>query len=316
MKLPCLLRILSPWTRRQTLAILSLGVLLALAGCTTPIGADRLPPRTAYREITESALDTGRLSSHSQLVLHRYNLDVAFRRAPEAALLSLHRQATNDPRRDVLFALAELNYQHAHQLRRSVKPGAPARAPDHFLAAAIYAYLFLLDPQPGLAPPPGPYDRRFRQAGDLYNRGLAWGMRTDPAHGEYLQLTTGIRSLAPGPVALTLERANFKWDFAELEAFLPADDYSVRGLSVRDRQGGLGAPLVVAGKRLEPKRPARRFPRHAVHAGQRRCRLVERGRPDRFVGIDFQLSARLGGGGGPAGAAGTRPDRAAGLGVE
>jgi len=71
----------------------------------------------------------------------RYNLDKQFSKSPAVALPALHQQATNDSRRDVLFALAELNYLHAHHLRRSVKPGEPARAPDYYLASAIYAYL-------------------------------------------------------------------------------------------------------------------------------------------------------------------------------
>lgn len=237
----------------------AVALLLGVAGCTTPIGADRVPPRAAYRQLDDSALNSGRLSAHSTLVLHRYDLDQPFRKTPEAALLALHEQATDDPRRDVLLALAELNYFHADRLRRSVRPGAPAQAPDYYLTAAIYAYCYLLLERPGLEPPPGPFDRRFRLACDLYNRGLAGGLRTDDEQAS-LSLTSTIRPLAPGPVLLTTTNANFKWNLEDIAAFMPADDFRVRGLSVRDRQSGLGAPLIVAGKQLDPKRQARRFP--------------------------------------------------------
>jgi pimeloyl-ACP methyl ester carboxylesterase len=240
--------------------LVSLMVLLGLAGCSTPIGADPVPPRTAAAQFNESALTGSKVSSYTALVLHRYNLDQRYRKEPVSALLTLHQQATNDPRRDVLYALAELNYHHAHQLRRSVKPGGPQQAPDYYLASAIYAYLYLLDDQPRLQPPPGPFDRRFRLACDFYNRGLAQGLLAGRGSNAVVRLASGPRTLAPGPVELELVRPNFKWDFAEIEKFLPADDFTVRGMTVRDRHSGLGAPLIVVGRQLEDKRFPRRFP--------------------------------------------------------
>lgn len=248
------------WARAAALLWLPLAFALALGGCSTPIGADRVAPRTAAAQLDQSALKSRQLSSHTALVLHRYNLDKAFRQTPDAALLRLHQQATNDSRRDVLFALAELNYAHAHELRRSVKPGEPARAPDFYLAAAIYAYFYLLDTDPRLEPPPGPFDRRFRLACDFYNQGLARGVTRGTGTNAVVQFTGGERALAPGPVVVGVVRPDFKWDLGDIEKFLLADDYAVRGLTVRDRQSGLGAPLIVVGKQLEAKRFARRFP--------------------------------------------------------
>ncbi len=259
------MKIFSPFrflalSRRPALLLVPVAGLLALAGCTTPIGADSASPRAAYAQLNQSALSSGEVSSYTALVVHRYNLDKPFRKDPAAALLALHQQATNDSRRDVLFALAELNHLHARHLRRSVKPGEPLRAPDYYLSSAIYAYLYLLCADESLEPPPGPFDRRFRLACDLYNRGLAQGLIVGSGSNSAVRLASGSRALAPGTVQLELVRPNFKWDFTDIEKFLPADDYTVRGLTVRDRQSGLGAPLIVVGKQLEAKRFPRRFP--------------------------------------------------------
>ena len=246
------------------LVLLPAAILLLLGGCSTPIGADRLPPRRAAAELDQSALTTGKLSSYTTLVLHRFDLDDAYQSDPAAALLTLHRHTTNDSRRDVLFALAELNYHHAYRLRRSVKVETAAQAPDYFLTAAIYAYFYLLNGDPRLDPPPTAFDRRFRLACDLYNLAVAQGLGSSSDPEKSVRFTAGPRHLAPGVIDLTLLRTNFKWDFAELDRFLPADSYRVRGLTVRDRHSGLGAPLIVVGKELEPKRLPRRFPATVV----------------------------------------------------
>lgn len=250
------------WLRADLFVLSVLLAALALVGCATPIGADRVSPREAYRQLNQSALNSGQVSSYSRLVLHRYDLDQPFRKDPAGTLQILHDKAVTDERRDVLLALAELNYQQADRLRRSVKPGDPRQATDYYLASSIYAYLFLLGE--GAEPPPGPFDRRLRLACDLYNQALGQGLLSGPGTNAFVRLQSGTRSLHPGPIALELRRADFKWQLDEVEQFLPADDYRVRGLTVRDRKSGLGAPLIVVGKTLAANKFARRFPATVV----------------------------------------------------
>lgn len=228
-----------------------------LAGCAVPIGADRVPVREAYRQISRNILTSRLVSDQTERVLHRYDLLHPVPREPDRTLAELRRRALEDDRRDVLLALAEVSYWHGDRLRRSVKPGEPARARDQFLSAAIYAWLFLFGP--GEEPPPGPFDNRLRFAADLHNRALALGLsHADPARG--LDLARPLRDLPGGPVQLTVVPTRFKWDFSRIEAFLPADEFRVRGLSIRDRQSGLGTPLIVVGKVEDEARLPRRFP--------------------------------------------------------
>ena len=231
--------------------------LVLLAGCTTPIGATRTTARHAYEQVNRSALDN-RQSDTTRLVLHRFNLEKQYNSDPATALQILHDIACMDSRRDLFFALAELNYLHAEKLHRSVKPGVPARAPDYHLTAAIYAWLYLLGNGP--EPPPGPFDRRFRVACDLYNRGVALGFATASRTNATVILGDSVRELGPGRVKVHFSKPDFRWNLDEIEAFLPADEFILHGLAVRDRQSGLGAPLIVVGKTIDRQRFPRRFP--------------------------------------------------------
>ena len=56
-----------------------LPLLLLLAGCVNPIGADRISSRQAQKQLAASAL-TGQLSETSRRVLHRFELEAAFAR--------------------------------------------------------------------------------------------------------------------------------------------------------------------------------------------------------------------------------------------
>jgi pimeloyl-ACP methyl ester carboxylesterase len=222
---------------------LAIGLVLAGwgTGCRAPIGADRTSTRMAYKALTESAIKR-ELSDASRLVLHRYDLTHAFARDPEAVLKQLHELAIEDTRRDLLFALAELNYLRGEQLQRSVKPWEPRQAADFFLASAIYSWFYLLGD--GEEPPPSAYDRRFRVSCDLYNRAVARAFATGDPTNTVIRIRSCVRNLPGGRVSIEVITPDFEWDVSTIREFLPADEFTVRGLTVRDRQSGLGAPLI------------------------------------------------------------------------
>lgn len=231
---------------------------LVLAGCSHPMGAKRVSTRVGYQKLSRNALTSSRYSVDTEVVLQRYGLTRPFAKDPAAALRALHAQAATDDRAELLFALAELNFYHAEQLQRSVRPGAASGAPDYFLASAIYASYFLFGT--GSEPGQRAFDRRFRVACDLYNRAVAQAFCTGPANNRTVRIESRVRQLPAGQVAIEVSRERFKWPLDEIEAFLPADEYAPYGLAVRDRSDGLGAPLIVVGKSLDQKRYPRRFP--------------------------------------------------------
>ena len=215
--------------------------LLALAGCSTPIGADKVSPRTAYRHLHANALNSGECSADTRRVLNRYGLADAFAKDPAATLAKLQAIACTDERRDLLYALSELNFANADRQRRSVKPWEPRQlARDSYFASAIYAYLYLFGE--GKEPPPSPFDLRFRAAGDFYNRGLALGLIVGT--NAQVQLESGERATPPGEVDVRFTQPGFPWSLDLIKEFYAADEFVVRGLSTRNRNSGLGAPLI------------------------------------------------------------------------
>jgi pimeloyl-ACP methyl ester carboxylesterase len=200
------------------------------------VGVDRVGPDMVDQQLNQNALTGTKPSGTTLETLHYFGLTNRYEEAPDEGLVELHRAVVAEPQRGFLHALAELCY-----LR-----GKALRSRDHFLAAAVYAYFYLLGEEE--LEPANPYDRRFRWACDLYNRGLREAFlapeeREKAPEGRAMALEGGLRMLPVGSLAVTIDRSKFPIDDPDFR-FLPADDYSVWGLSVRLRDSGLGAPLV------------------------------------------------------------------------
>ena len=89
---------------------------------------------------------------------------------------------------------------------------------------------------------PNPFDIRFRAAGDLYNRGLAQGLMVNT--NALIEMASGPRQTPPGVVAVQFTQPGFPWNLDLIKEFYSADEFVVRGLSTRNRDSGLGAPLI------------------------------------------------------------------------
>jgi pimeloyl-ACP methyl ester carboxylesterase len=230
--------------------------LLALTGCVTPIGVEKVSARQAYKHLHQNALNSSRCSAETMKVLHRYNLDDAFDKNPDTTLEKLQTIACTDDRRDLLYALSELNYLNADHQYRSVKPGVPRLARNSYFTSAIYAYLYLFGE--GNQPPPSPFDIRVRVAGDLYNWGLAQGLIVNT--NALVEMNSGPRLTPPGPVEVQFIQPGFQWDLDLIKAFYSADEFIVRGLSTRNRDSGLGAPLIAVADKIGKFREQMRAP--------------------------------------------------------
>ena len=125
----------------------------------TPIGAVPGDRQAVYRTLTSNVLSSGELSSTTRQLLQRLGLAERYEEEPEAVLSEL-RGPGLDPRRDRLAALAELCFAYAEKSQK----------PEYYLAAAVYAYAYLLPADKAEAP--RLIDPRNRLAADLYNLGL------------------------------------------------------------------------------------------------------------------------------------------------
>jgi pimeloyl-ACP methyl ester carboxylesterase len=220
-------------------ALALLGVALLGGACVTPVGVSRVDSQTAHQQFARSAVATGQPSEPTQAILRRFGLTERFAEAPAEALATLHHDLITRGGEDRMFALTELSFLHA------------ARTGDraHYLAAAVYAYA-LLFPGPVEAVAMDPSDPRLRLAYDLYNLGLAEGLRTQA--GE-VELTPGVRPLPFGWLRIDVDPAGFNWLGYRLERFVPTSTLAIRGLRNRYRHPGLGASLVAG---LAPQQAA------------------------------------------------------------
>lgn len=235
-------------TRFSVGALLLLGLLLA--GCRTPLGADRVSRQQVYKQVEENVLSTGRPSAATVSLLHRYNLDALAAAQPAAAVLELHARALATGDRDLLFALAEMSYVAGEKLRYNVKPWETRDPRDYYLGAAVYAYHFLFGE--GGASQPDAFDRRYRAACDLYNYGLGLALGDQGDTNAVVHLESGRRRLPVGEIELHFSSPDFPWPLDQFDQFLAADKFRVRGISVRNRASGMGTPLIAV-RKLDPE---------------------------------------------------------------
>jgi len=225
--------------RRQLVVVAILLVALTVLGaCASPVSVTQTNPQTMQRALDASALTLDRLSEATRIVLRRRGLLELFDRHPGAAITALQafipaRQAD----RTDLFALAETSYLLG---RRTSDRG-------RFLASAVYAFAYLFPAQG--EPLPNPFDPTFRQAADLYARGLSAALTA--ADGTHLELRSGRYAMPFGTVDLVLDPSSLRWGNAELTNFVPTGNLRVRGLQNVYRLPGLGVP-VAAGIRSPP----------------------------------------------------------------
>ena len=224
--------------------VVLLAWLVFLSGCATPVGVNKVSPRKSYQNTYANPLNAGVLSDPSKYVLDRYGLLEKFDKEPAAVIAVLHEKALYDDRADILYTLAECSYLYGSQLVDSYQEKEQKLAPDYFLLSVLYSVNFVKRERSSQRL--NIFDRRARAAVDIYNFGMWQGFATGDTEG--LVLEAGARKLPIGSISISLDTSQFPWKLEEFEKFLPADQYAVRGVSVRNRTSGVGLPLIAVRK--------------------------------------------------------------------
>ena len=214
--------------------------LLLAGGCATPVGVTTLGRNYGYEQIDRCALNSATFSSHTANVLHRYDLARLYKTSPTRALIELHGRACNDSRRDALFALAEMAYLQGKRGRSSTVDGRRLTSRNYFAAAVVYAYLFLNSGDPGATA--NFFDRRYRIASDLYNRGLGYSvtLRDAPVSG-----SEHVIELPVGRILMRNGHTDFPKPLSSYKTVISADRFKIHGLTVRNRGAGMGSPIIL-----------------------------------------------------------------------
>jgi len=228
---------------------------LLLPGCSSV---------TVHRKGTAHLLDAWRasvveadgLSARTLQTLREWDLEAVYRRRPEEAYLRLQSLAVDNPRPELLFALAEMSYFFGTKAEES----ACRQAVVYYYLCAGYAYHYLF--RPGTEAPgqdfPVPsgaagtvergcvdcFDPRFRLACDLYNTGLAKCIRAAQRVG---QLDPSRQLHLPGDkqgFTLSVVHHGFAWRPEEFGPLMFCADYRVDGLDNQHHSYGLGVPLI------------------------------------------------------------------------
>ncbi len=201
-----------------------------MVGCVPPVGILPTTPDQVYSEINTNVLNGGTLSQTSTAVLDRYGLRDRFDKVPMEGLETLYHQACKVSSPDLLFALAELSFFTGKKLDHKA----------YYLASSVYAYLYLFGE--GGSQQVSPYNPQFKLALDLYNRGLAEALVAE--EGPEVLLENGPLELPSGQLYVKVSRPGFPWGKDRFPRFLLADGFEIRGLSIRQRDPGLGVPLI------------------------------------------------------------------------
>jgi pimeloyl-ACP methyl ester carboxylesterase len=217
---------------------LLLAAALTAAACATPVGIDRADPSAVRAERLQNVLSNGRMSPVSSIVLQQRGLEPLWSDSPEQALGALREGVLDAPDRlDRLVALGELSFLH----------GQRTGATEHYLAAALYAWIVLFPKD--LSHQVSPFDPRFRGMAEVYNGALGLALLPDPGPDRApLQMR---QRLPFGWVTLRHDDEMTVWGQHRLVSFDHSDAYRVRGLRNRHLRPGLGAPLLAAVDPLE-----------------------------------------------------------------
>jgi len=214
--------------------------LLALASsCATiaprEVGVQPTTFDAAQRERSRSALSSYLLSEATREALRLLELDDEAESNPLATVRALHPIAVASPSRPTVFALAELCYLHAKMTSDR----------SSFLAASLYAERYLLQK---FDEPLNVFDRRFRWAIDIHNRGL---LRAGCANSSTpFVIEPGEYALPVGTMKIDHGEELTGWLAAKRE-LLPVDGFEPWGLGVRLREAGVGVPLIVTARGSE-----------------------------------------------------------------
>ena len=217
------------------MASLIAGLALIASACATPIGVHYVDRSVAYHSLTGNVLSTERPSSFSARELVNLNLYQRFEEDPVGALAEMHAGLAATGDEDRIFALAELSFFYANS----------SGDRSYYLAAAVYAYAFLMPGQHGT--PPKGIDPRLRWAADIYNQALTQAAKSQD--GAYVMPMGGTFSLPFGELTVTFNEKDLIWADYRMKDFIPAADVEVRGLRNRYRTPGIGAPLAAS---IEP----------------------------------------------------------------
>jgi len=225
--------------------LLAAVMFILIAGCSsvTPIGANHKGYDSVYAEVNKTSITSNGYGSWSRIVLRRYGLEESYRQSPHQTIIKLHKYAMTDKRRDILYALAELSYYQGKIKSDNFSKSEYADGADYFLLSTLYSFYYLTDDS--FMPEINSFDGGFRKICDFYNlslpQALVW--RSDD---KQLLVESATRVIAPfGKVKINIvDKTEGVVPVENFTRYTASDSLSLRGMSMRVRENGLGSPVI------------------------------------------------------------------------
>jgi len=217
------------------LFLLPLLALLLATGCASRVTLTPIDPTKRTLEVSLNALDSKQVSESTLMFLEERDRFRAWKKDPVATLSALFAESGGWKNANHLLALAELCYFQA------LKEHKPELVERLFLTTAVVAYQAIFNADcdfAAIAYQPGAYI-----ATEYYNRSLARFIIFFRAKGE--KIRHGMRhKLLVGELELQGNTTEFIWPAAEIERYIVADEFKIKGLRREGSFSGIGVPLV------------------------------------------------------------------------
>ncbi len=187
-------------------------------------------------------------------LLRRYNLEDALKGDISQLLAQLDKINQHEPKRELVYVMAELAYVGANRADQSKKSD---KALELYGSAVLHAYRYLFDEQYAVAS--NPYDPEFRHACDLYNAALEGTLRIVQAQKSLRPGTTLNIKTATHTCQLEISLKSDDWHEDDFDHFEFVSDYEVHGLTNHYHQYGLGVPLIAVRRKHKDTTPREEF---------------------------------------------------------
>lgn len=239
--------------RNKMLPILFSLALVLVTGCATTQYVSVRPTPSNALATTLNLLDKPKVTPRTEQYLRRYDIVIEEETKTQDILKKLQENLIRDPSPDACEAFSEIAYLGGLKIEKS----NPKEALHLFGAAVTHSYYYLFDPR--FAQFRNPYDPQFRQVCDIYNQSLESCLRLMKEDKKIHSACAETFVIGDQTLDIKIEIKNGPWEVEEIQGIEFCSDYEVKGLPNKYRTFGLGVPLIVKRKPVEPLRASEKY---------------------------------------------------------
>ena len=216
--------------------------LIFLTSCAQKVGVTKIGISERFRQLTKSIFDLQYPSERTIMFLAQNDLLDSWKKDSLSTLKDLDRKEIENTDRETLFALAELCFYEAEQMKEQSKEVMPL-----YLSATVYAYNYLFGKGSDEL---SPYHPNSRLTCQIYNRSLAELLTY--AEKNKIKLDENVKfPMLNGEIILDQRLSELSWEMNEFEEIKIVYEFKVEGIEFQFRTYGVGVPIIATRKSSE-----------------------------------------------------------------